>query len=364
MPWQRPTLTSLYDRIAKDFSGRLLDGGPLSTRSVIAVLSRVWAGAAHAMHGMHAWIFDQVFVDTAEAEYLERWAADWGMAKKAAAPAAGEATIFGQAGAVLPRATLWLHQASGRQYVQAADAVMPAQGQATARVMAREPGASGNLPAGVELALVAPVAGVESRAVVAGDGLAGGADEESDAALRARLLERLRRPPRGGSCADYVRWAKEVPGVTRAWCYPLMMGIGTVGVCVAADDAPDGPLPSAELLARVREHIDPLRPATVKEFEVFAPETLVVPVRLAITPDTEALREAVRNELADLFAREGEPGVTLYRSHISAAVSLTPYEVDHAIYEPAANIVVPAGVLPRLGEVTFVATADGGKTKS
>lgn len=360
MPWQRPSLTTLYDRIAKDFSGRLLDGGPVATRSVIAVFARVWAGAAHAMHGMLAWMFGQVFVDTAEAEYLERWAADWGMAKKAAAPAAGDITLSGQPGAVIPAATLWTDQGTALLYAQAADATISAEGSATARVVAQEPGAAGNLAAGAGLALVAPLAGVESNALVAEGGLTGGADEESDDALRGRLLERLRRPPRGGSCADYVRWAKEVPGVTRAWCYPLMLGIGTVGVCVVADDAPDGPLPSAELLARVAEHIEPLRPATVKEFEVFAPETLAVDVRLAIAPDSEALRDAVRGELADLFAREGEPGATLYRSHISEAVSLTPYEIDHTLYEPAANIAVPAGVLPRLGEVTFVASGDAG----
>lgn len=358
MPWQRPSLTDLYDRIAKDFSGRLLDGGPVATRSVIGVLSRVWAGAAHAMHGMLAWMFGQVFVDTAEAEYLERWALDWGMARKAAAPAAGNLAITGQAGAVVPAATLWIDQASGQQYAQNADAVLPASGTAMARVVAVDAGVAGNLVPGGELTLIAPIGGVESRGEVTAEGLTGGVDEESDQSLRARLLERLRRPPRGGSAADYVRWAREVPGVTRAWCYPLMMGIGTVGLCVVADDAPDGPLPSAELLARVREHIEPLRPATVKEWEVFAPETLEVDVRLSISPDTEALRSAVVAELADLFVREGEPGAVLYRSHINEAVSLTPFEVDHTLLEPVANIDVPAGVLPRLGAVTFVGADD------
>lgn len=362
MPWQRPSLTDLYDRIAKDFSGRLLDGGPVATRSVIAVLARVWAGACHAMHGMLAWMFGQVFVDTAEAEYMERWAADWGMSRKAAAPAAGDLAITGQPGAVIPASTLWIDQATGQQYAQGADAVIPAGGAATARVEAVEAGAAGDLATSAELTLVAPIGGVESRALVTGEGLTGGADEESDQSLRARLLERLRRPPRGGSQADYVRWAKEVPGVTRAWCYPLMLGIGTVGVCVVADDAPDGPFPSAEMLARVREHIEALRPATVKEISVFAPETLEIPVRLAISPDTAALRSAVIAELFDLFVREGEPGAILYRSHISEAVSLTPYEVDHTLYEPAANIEVPEGVLPRLGEVTFVGADDAPAT--
>ena len=38
MAWDRPTLTSLHERIARDFSGRLLDGATLLRRSVLAVL--------------------------------------------------------------------------------------------------------------------------------------------------------------------------------------------------------------------------------------------------------------------------------------------------------------------------------------
>lgn len=70
--------------------------------------------------------------------------------------------------------------------------------------------------------------------------------------------------------ADYVRWAREVPGVTRAWVLPMHMGIGTVGVCFVCD-AQEDPFPSEEMVQRVQEHIEPLRPATVKELAVFAP---------------------------------------------------------------------------------------------
>lgn len=352
MSWTRPELSELYTRISKDFSGRLLDGAPVLARGVVSVCARVWAGACHSMHGMLAWLFRQVFVDTAEAEYMERWAEDWGISRKAAVQAAGEVIFTGQDGAVIPSGTLLIYQGTGSQYALEADAHIET-GQALVRVSAVEAGSGGNLPADAGLALVAPIAGVESRAVVASGGISSGVDEEDDASLRSRLLARMRRPPRGGSKADYVAWALEVPGVTRAWCYPTMMGIGTVGVCLVADAAPDGPLPSAELVERAREHIDSLRPATVKELYVFGPDPLAIDVRLAILPDTEELREAVRCELADLFAREGEPGALIRRSHVSEAVSLTPAEVDHYLFEPTRNIEVPAGVLPVLGEVTF-----------
>lgn len=353
MAWVRPALSDLYVRISRDFSGRLLDGAPVLARSVVSVCARVWAGACDSMHGMLAWLFRQVFVDTAEDEYLERWAADWGMERKAASRAAGDVIFTGQDGAVIPAATLLLRKATGQQYALEADAHI-ADGQAVARVLAVEAGADGNLPDGSELSLIAPVAAVESKAVVCTGGISSGVDEESDASLRARLLARLRAPARGGSASDYVAWAREVPGVTRAWCYPQMQGIGTVGVCIVADDDPAGPLPSEELVRRVYEHIDGLRPVTVKEFEVFGPEPYPVGISLAIDPDTEEMRAAVYAELVGLFAREAAPGVLLRRSHISEAVSLTPQEVDHYLITPTRNLEMAPGVLPVLGEVSFV----------
>lgn len=60
MAWDRPTLTSLHERIARDFSGRLLDGATLLRRSVLAVLAKVWAGACHTLHSVLAWLYLQV----------------------------------------------------------------------------------------------------------------------------------------------------------------------------------------------------------------------------------------------------------------------------------------------------------------
>lgn len=357
MSWERPDLKTLHSRISGDLSARLLDGGAILPGSVLAVLAKVWAGAAHGMHAFFAWLFLQVFPDTAEAEYMRRWAAVWHIVRKSAAPARGAVLFSGADGAVLPAHTLLINQGTQQQYAVEADAHISG-GHVVAPVRAVTPGAAANLAPGAELRLISPVAGFMATAQVHaeadGSGLSGGADEESDASLRARLLARLRMPPRGGSAADYVRWALEVPGVTRAWCYPLMSGIGTVGVCVVTDQAVGGPIPSDEVLARVRERIEAVRPATVKEITVFAPEKMEITVRCKIFPASDALRRAVLLALEDLFAREGEPGVIVYRSHISEAVSLTAREVDHEILLPAANVTVPEGVLPLLAAVEFV----------
>ena len=63
---------------------------------------------------------------------------------------------------------------------------------------------------------------------------------ETDAALLARLLEYIRRPPAGGNRYDYIKWATAVDNVHRAWCYPLSQGLGTVDVVILANETTTG----------------------------------------------------------------------------------------------------------------------------
>jgi uncharacterized phage protein gp47/JayE len=265
MPWDRPTLQQLYQRISKDFSGRLLDGGTPLTRSVLAVMSKVWAGACHLMHGMLAWLFVQVFADTAEGPYLERWARIWGIFRKGAASAVGQVVFSGQE--TVPDGTLIQHQATSVVYIVEGDAD-PVDGVITARVKAALPGVDGNRQAGDALTLVVPLAGVVADGVTLPEGITGGVDAEDDEGLRRRFLDRLRQPPRGGSKHDYEAWACEVPGVTRAWCYPMGDGIGTVSLTFATDNAAAGPIPTQDMVQAVRDHIEPNNPAFRARFDL------------------------------------------------------------------------------------------------
>ena len=352
MPWNRPSLTKLHERVARDFSAHLLDGGTLLQQSVLGALAKVWAGSCHTMHAFFAWAFPQMHPDTAEGEFLQRWAAIWGVKAKDAAHASGPVPLRGLSGTLVPAGTLLLHPPTGQQYALLED-VLLTDGTGAGTVRAVEPGGAGCLVPGSALQLVSPLAGVHSQVVLGGEGIAGGADAETDDSLRTRLLSVLREPPHGGNAADYVQWALEVPGVTRAWCHPHVFGLGSVGVTILADDAPDGPLPDAELVARVQTHLDATRPVAAF-VSVFAPEVLPVTVRLRVTPDTALVREAVLRELRDLWRREAGDGATVYRSHISEAVSMAEGEADHTLLDPAGDIVADRGVYPALAGVEWV----------
>lgn len=343
MSFSRPSLSTLRSRIAADVSGRLLDGAPLRSRSVLSVLVYVWAGACHLMYGALQWYFSQFWIKTAEKEYLERKASTWGITRKAGARAVGQVTFSGSG--IVPAGSV-LRNDSGLLFTVDADVSVPGTGVVTAS----ETGSASNLERGETLTLVQAVAGVSGSAVVVS--MTGGVDAETDDELRNRVLTALRNPPMGGSAADYVTWALEVPGVTRAWCYPLYLGLGTVGLSFVCDGQDDSPLPDEEMVRRVQEYIEERKPVTA-DVMVFAPRAVPVDIRLRIVPDTSAVREAVKAELHDLFTREAEPGVTLLKSHIDEAVSITSGEEDHLLLEPAVNIVPASGELPVLRNVTF-----------
>lgn len=347
MSYSRPTLPELVQRIGNDVMSRLLADDVLR-RADAQVYARVMAGVAHGMYGFIDWLSNQVIYDTAEAEFLERWASIWGISRKAAAAATGSVAFTVQAGAVIPAGTQ-LQALDGVLYETTADATVAAP-NASAPVAAVAGGAAGNRATGQNLALVSPIAGVQPTAT-AGE-LSGGADVETDDALRARLLARIQQAPQGGAEADYIAWALEVAGVTRAWVYPEELGAGTVSVRFVRDNDASM-IPDAGEVSAVQAYIDERRPVTA-QVTVVAP--VAVPLNFTISglvPATSTVQAAVQAELADLLLREAVPGGTLLLSHIRAAISAATGETDFTLVAPAANVTNTTGNMSTMGTVTW-----------
>jgi len=349
MAFTRPTLSALVAQAETDLAGRLSGGDALLRRAIERVLARVHAGAMHGLYGFLDDTARQLMPDTADADHLARWAGVWGVARKPAIAATGSAELTGTNGAVAPEGTR-LQRSDGAEYVVTADATI-ALGVATAAIAAATAGSGGLAEAGDALTFVSPIAGISSQAVVSAGGVTGGVDEESDDALRGRLLARIREQPRGGAISDYERWALEVGEVTRAWVFPERDGLGTVGVTFVMDGRADV-IPLSGDLAAVDAHIDPLRPVTA-DVTVFAPTPLDLDPEITLTPATDAVKAAVEAELRDLLSREAEPGGTLLISHIREAISIAAGETDHVLVSPTANVVADPEEIVVLGAITW-----------
>ncbi|WP_374342558.1 baseplate J/gp47 family protein [Azonexus sp.] len=352
MPFERPDLPTLIERATADIESRLPGADARVRRSNLGVLARVHSGAVHGLYGFLEWIAQQILPDTAEAEILERHANIWlPNGRLSASYASGSVSVPATAGTVFPVGTVFT-RADGARYSSAAEAIA-AGGAALVTVTAEEPGQAGNCAAGVALLLDSPIAGANASGTVAFGGISGGADIESDSALRTRLLARIKQPPHGGAAHDYVAWALEVPGVTRAWVYPEEQGPGTVTVRFVRDLDADM-IPSADEVAAVQAYIDALRPVTARPL-VVAPIATPLDFEIqGIVPATAAVRAAVEAELRDLLSREAVPGGTILLSHIRAAISAAAGETDYVLVAPAANVTHVTGEMAVMGTVTWL----------
>lgn len=350
MTFARPTLSQLVERGRSDIETRMPGADSRLRHSLLDVLARVQAGAVAGLYGYLDWLARQLMPDTAEAEYLARWASIWGIRRKSAVAAEATLTATGANGSVID-AGVQLTRADGALFTVKTAATIAA-GSAAVAVVALEAGAGGDVLPGTQLTFASPVAGVNAAAIVASAEVAGAA-EEGDESLLSRLLDRIQTPPQGGAESDYVAWALAQPGVTRAWCYPGWMGTGTVGLTFVMDGR-DDILPLVDDVAAVQAALDVLRPVTAELF-VFAPAAEPVDFEIRLIPDTPDTRAAVLGELADFFSRDAEPGGTIYRSRISEAISLAEGEFRHVVNLPAFDFTANQGRMPMLGDVAFVA---------
>lgn len=100
--------------------------------------------------------------------------------------------------------------------------------------------------------------------------------------------------------------------------------------------------------------IEAKRPVTATDVVVVAPAAHLVNFSIGLSPDSVATREAVLAALDDLLIREAEPGGTLPRSRISAAISAAAGEYSHTLAGPVGDIVSPPGEIARRGVVTWL----------
>ncbi len=348
MTFQRPTLSQIIARIQGDITARLPGADSRMRRNVLDVLARAYGGAVHGAYGMLDDL-SRFLPDVADGDRLVRWASTFGLTRKAAVAGQGNVTLSGSNGVTAPIGTV-LVRADGARYVTTAAATITG-GSAVAPVTAEGAGDASAMDAGQSLTFLSPIAGIAAIATVAGGGIAGGADEESDDALRARLLARIRQPVRGGAVSDYVAWALEVAEVSRAWCYGNWNGLGTVKLLFVMDGRASI-IPEAGDVAVVAAHIDALRPVTA-QVTVAAPVAQPVPFTIALSPNSAEVRAAVTAELDDLFAREAEPGGTVLISHIREAISIAAGETDHVMTTPSANVTAAAGAILTRGAITW-----------
>lgn len=288
-------------------------------------------------------------------ERLVVWANFYGVIRRPAALAAGIVQFTGTNGSIIPAGTI-VQNNNGTQYTTNVQVIIAA-GAAQVTITATDAGLDGNLKGGQKVSLTTPIVGVDAQAIAIGNGIQGGKDIETFDELLERLYLKVRSPLNNGSSGDWVRWAKEVPGVTRAWEIGWYQGPGKVGVFFVLDDS-DPITPNPAKVAEMQTHLESPGHAPVGSTPVAAAPTLkTVNIQIRLRPDSELSRANSVTQLRELFDDDAriQVGKTLYRSQISGAIDRATGEDSHDLLAPAANVTVAADELVVLGAITFVA---------
>lgn len=385
MPYSRPTLTSLRAQVAADISSGLQGSDALLRFSSLNTLGTALAGLAQLQYGYTDWVSLQANPFTATDEFLEAWAALKNVYREAATRAGlavpGQVTFQGTNGTPLPAGTP-LVRGDGVGFTTTSVGIWSGSNVTVNAVANADPsgltGAFGNCAVGTVMTLGTSIGGIQSSGLVT-TAFIGGADVELDDSLRARMLQAYQNVPQGGAQQDYVAWALQVNGVTRAWCNPSGAGAGTVVVYAMLDvtEAANGGFPQglngvATLETRgiptatgdqlnIANWIYPLRPATALMY-VCAPIPQVVNFSISGSSGFSAATKAlIASAISGIFVLYGSPLSTVAgqngvidMSFINSAIGAISGTSGFVVTVPSGNIVGTTGQLPVLGTITWL----------
>lgn len=346
--FQRPTLAENISMIRTDLFA-LLDLNDELRRMDEDVRAKVYAGALHTVYGYIDYLAMNMLPDLCDESWLYRHAAMKRCPRKQAVAATGYMRWDGVSNGLTVNAGAVIQRDDLMQYTILATATS-AGGVLRAPIVCSVAGSTGNMDDGVLLSLVTPVNGLPSGGLA--DTVIGGFDIEDIEEWRSRVLERYYWTPLGGADGDYVIWAKEVAGITRAWTYRHWMGTGTVGVMVASSDL-NNPILDDTTVAAAQAHIEPLAPVAGSDLYVFKATPKIIDFTIDLNPDNESTRAAVKAELLSFLLRDGYPEGTLELSRINEAISIAAGERSHTLISPAANIQIAKNELAVMGDIVW-----------
>lgn len=251
------------------------------------VISAAAAEICECYHSMDA-MLPAFYVDETSGTYIDLQAAAVGVVRKGGAVARCSITFTGTDGAAVPAGTPFYTAAGLAFYLE--EAVTIANGTGTGSLLAARVGDAYNIGAGEIVSTLRNYSGVTAYE---NDAAEGGADAESDEALLARYLERMRRTATSGNPYHYQLWATGVEGIGAARVISKWNGAGTVKVVLAGTDMEP---PEDANVTACAEYIESQRPVG-PEVTVVAAGARELTVSAAVTIDGTTSKETVRAAL-------------------------------------------------------------------
>lgn len=305
-----PTTKEINDRIISDIESKIGQSTPLLAKAFNRITAFALSGVFTILYKYGQWVLKQVFTITQDADSLELKGDQYEIPPKDAEAAILTTGFVGDNGTIIPGVTQFRGNANGLLY-SLQTTLEIAGGVASGDVLCLTSGETGNLVNGSVITILQPIPGLDNQGTISATVIEG-EDPESIEDYRARISEREKTPPQGGSLVDYILWAKEVPGITRAfaWGHREVVGIPAGYISVyPLNDGEASRIPAGGKLTEVQEYIDdPTRaPTQVAVINVPAMTEKVIDIDVsALDPNTAAIRNAFA-ENVEAYLLEREP---------------------------------------------------------
>ncbi len=291
------TIQEIRAQILADIESETGTSTPLFERSVYRIIAVALSGVVNLLYRYLDWVKRQIFVRTMDSESLALRAEEFGMSRSPGKKWVGEIEITGTSGTLVPSGTLF--QFSGDVYQTTQDVILPA-GPVASPVESLDIGEKVQRDVNDVLSMVSPISDVERDALIVLTSQ-NAEDPESDESFRERILARQQRPPQGGSAADFVAWAREVPGVVKAFAYRTAIGEVTVYPLTGFESSDRIPntLKLTEVQAYVGSNVRAPLACTVL---AAAPTVTIFDVSVSsLVPDTPLIRSKLEDAFRDYF---------------------------------------------------------------
>ena len=324
----------------------LSDGGDMALRlyAVAAELETLWSQVQ--------WTLNQSFPQTAAGSFLELHAKARELERASGCFAEGyirfEIDEARSEPVTIPSGTVCLN-AGGLEFATSAETIIEAgELHCDAPAACKTMGIKGNVPAGsIIFMALAPIGVAKCYNTAA---FSGGAEDEGDELLRARVLESFASLPNGSNKAFYETETLNTSGVAAACVLPKNRGLGTVDIIISGVDG----VPSATLIDSVKNKFETLREICV-DVEVFAPTPVTVPVSIAITEEDGFDYDTVAANVSEALRRYFS-GKLLGKDVLLAKLGYVVFGVEgvsnYSISLPAADIAVSSDELPVAGTIS------------
>jgi uncharacterized phage protein gp47/JayE len=371
-----PTSAEIRARIVADIETAIGQTSPSLPKSWNGVVAGAVAGVIVLLYQATLWVYRQIFPETADYQALILLGKLVNVYPLRANQAIITANVFGTIGESVLSGTTLYKSDTGVVYLVTTGGVIGAGGFVECTLTCQTYGDIGNIEDGAELSIVTPDIVLTGTAIVTGT-TTDGADAETEASFRARVIARYKKRFTGGSPADYELWGLEAPHFI--WVSPVAGNEpGTVWVYGEVDNQVDG-IPDSAQLATLKQYmtidtdtgLETRRPigAEITCFPIsrksFSFSISISNASTAVKEDIETalseyllslspFNQGVSTERNDAVTDTGASSVVNDVARTAGATVISLIVRDGDTLSPLTNYILYGGVKAKLGTVSFI----------